>query len=120
MITTKKQAVFKHLLLKNKLSIAVIGGGSWATALTKILCENKKNVGWYMRNEDNISFIEKHHHNPNYLSSARLSVKRLNISSDINKIVEAADIIILAVPSAFLSKELNKIKISIKDKIILK
>ena len=106
------------MLLKNKLSIALIGGGSWATALAKILCENKRNVGWYMRNEDNISFIKKHHHNPNYLSSARLSVKRLNISSDINKIVEDADIIILAVPSAFLSEELNKIKISIKDKII--
>ena len=118
MIPTKKQAVFKHLLLKNKLSIAVIGGGSWATALTKILCENKRNVGWYMRNEDNISFIKKHQHNPNYLSSARLSVKRLNISSDINKIVKVADIIILAVPSAFLSEELNKIRISIKDKII--
>ena len=79
MITSKKPE-FKHILLKNKLKIAVLGGGSWATALIKILTENKRNVGWYIRSEKNKDFIEKHHHNPSYLTSTRLKTKRLKIS----------------------------------------
>ena len=118
MITSKKPE-FKHILLKNKLKIAVLGGGSWATALIKILTENKRNVGWYIRSEKNKDFIEKHNHNPSYLTSTRLKTKRLKISIDINTVVEQADIIIVAIPSAFIMNEFAKLHIPLNDKIII-
>ena len=63
-------------------------------------------------------FCKKHRHNPNYLSAANLKTKRLKISSDINHLVYEADVLILAIPSAFLSSELEKLNQSLYDKII--
>ena len=113
-----KKPTISHLILKNKLKIAVLGGGSWATALVKILSENKIKVGWYIRNPINADFVKKHHHNPNYLSAARLKTKRLEISSDLNQVVSQADVLVIAIPSAFLSQELEKLTESFDDKII--
>ena len=115
---SSRRPAFAHLLLKNKLKIAVLGGGSWATALIKILTENKRKVGWYIRKDINIDFIRTNHHNPNYLSSINLRTSRLNISSDINEIVAAADVLFIAIPSAFIASELNKIQVPIDQKII--
>ena len=56
-------------MLRDDMKFAVIGGGSWATAIVKMLCENVDQLLWYMRNEDAISHIRKQKHNPNYLSS---------------------------------------------------
>jgi glycerol-3-phosphate dehydrogenase (NAD(P)+) len=113
-----RKSVFNHIFLKNKLKIAVLGGGSWATALIKIITENKSKVGWYVRKDVNIEFIKTNHHNPNYISSTSLNTKRLKISSNINKVVGDADILIIAIPSAFISSELAKIDTSINEKII--
>ena len=113
-----KKPTISHLILKNKLKIAVLGGGSWATALVKILSENKRKVGWYIRNPINADFVKKHHHNPKDLSAARLKTKRLEISSDLNQVVSQADVLVIAIPSAFLSQELEKLTESFDDKII--
>jgi glycerol-3-phosphate dehydrogenase (NAD(P)+) len=86
--------------------------------LVKILSENKRKVGWYIRNPINADFVKKHHHNPNYLSAARLKTKRLEISSDLNQVVSQADVLVIAIPSAFLSQELEKLTESFDDKII--
>ena len=56
--------------------IAVIGGGSWATAIVKMLCENELKVGWYMRNSNAIEYIKKHHHNPRYIQAAEFNPKQ--------------------------------------------
>lgn len=106
------------MILKNKLKVAVLGGGSWGTALIKILTENKRNIGWYIRNPVNADFIKKHSHNPNYLSASKINIKRLKISSDINQVVAEADVLILAIPSAFLSGELDKLNQPLDDKIV--
>ena len=103
-------------LFKN---IAVIGGGSWATAIVKMLSENQDSVSWWMRNEDNIAHIKRYGNNPNYISAAELFPDKLTIDSDINAIVEAADCIVLAVPSAFLAKTLESLSVSIKDKFVV-
>ena len=116
---TSKRPEFKHILLKNKLKVAVLGGGSWATALIKILIENKRNVGWYVRSEKNKNFIEKNQYNPNYLTSTSLKTKRLKISTDMNSVVERADIIIVAIPSAFIMDEFAKLHIPLRDKIMV-
>lgn len=98
--------------------IAVIGGGSWATAIVKMLSENLENVGWYMRNEQAIAHIKKEGNNPNYISSAQFDQSRLALSSDINEVVRNADYLVLAIPSAFLLTGLEDLTVSIKDKFI--
>tara|TARA_B100001175_G_scaffold297450_1_gene287193 strand:- start:13151 stop:14188 length:1038 start_codon:yes stop_codon:yes gene_type:complete len=107
-----------NFLLKSKLKVAVLGGGSWGTALIKILSENKRNIGWYIRNPTNADLVKKHGHNPNYLVTTSLNIKRLKVSSDINQVVSEADLLILAIPSAFLSSELDKLNQSLNDKMI--
>ena len=104
--------------MAENLKFAVIGGGSWATAIAKMLCVNLKEIAWYMRNYDAIEHIKIHHHNPNYLSSVEFDVKKLKLTSDINEAVAYADYIIFAIPSAFLSEELEKLTLSLKDKVI--
>ncbi len=99
-------------------SIAVIGGGSWATALVKILSENSDYVGWWVRGESDVMHIKRYHHNPKYLSSVELSTEKLDVSNDLNHIVEEADYLIFAVPSAFLKNALSTLTVSLEDKKI--
>ena len=84
--------------------IAVIGGGSWATALVKILCNNVPVVNWWMRNDDAVEHIHKFKHNPNYLQSVEFDLSKINVSSDLQAIIANSEIIIIASPSAFLVK----------------
>ena len=98
--------------------IAVFGGGSWATAIVKMLIENLETVGWYMRNEQTITHIKENDHNPKYLSSAELEASRLDLSSDINYMVATYDVLIFAIPSAFLKGELSKLTESLEHKTI--
>ncbi len=100
------------------MKIAVIGGGSWATALVKILSENSEYVGWWLRNEKSAAHIKRYHHNPKYLTGVELPTKRLDLSTDINHVVEKADTLIFAVPSAFLKDALSNLKHPLKDKTI--
>ncbi len=104
--------------MNNIPKIAVFGGGSWATAIVKMLCENLQEVGWYMRNQSAVDYIKENNHNPNYLSSAEFSIDKLYLSSDINKMVEYANILIFAIPSAFVKTELDKITEDISTKIV--
>ncbi|MGV9002609.1 NAD(P)H-dependent glycerol-3-phosphate dehydrogenase [Flavobacterium sp.] len=98
---------------------AVIGGGSWATAIAKMLCVNLPEIAWYMRNESSIDHIKNYKHNPNYLSSVEFDTTKLRLTSDINKAIAYADYLIFAIPSAFLSAELTKVLDgSLKDKVI--
>jgi glycerol-3-phosphate dehydrogenase (NAD(P)+) len=105
-------------LVKKQPKFAVLGGGSWGTALVKMLCENLEEVGWYMRNTEALEYLREHGHNPNYLSSVTFNTSRLRLTDCIDEAVSAADILIFAIPSAFLEKELNNLKVSLKDKTI--
>lgn len=98
--------------------IAVFGGGSWATAIVKMLCENLDEVGWYMRSVYAAEYIKNELHNPNYLSSVEFDVSMLKISNDINEMVAYADYLIFVIPSAFLEEELKKITVPLEGKII--
>lgn len=89
----------------------MIGGGSWATAIIKMLSDNfaAKEIYWWMRNEEAITHLKKYKHNPNYLSSVEIRIPEENICSDITKVIAAADYIILNVPAAFLKDTLSVI-----------
>jgi glycerol-3-phosphate dehydrogenase (NAD(P)+) len=104
--------------MNGKIKFAVIGGGSWATAITKMLCVNLSEVSWYMRNESAIEHLQTYKHNPNYLSSVEFDTKKLKLTNDINEAVAYADYIIFAVPSAFLNGELEKLTVSLENKVI--
>lgn len=84
--------------------IAVIGGGSWATALVKILCNNVEKVNWWMRNEDAVAHIKEFRHNPNYLQSVEFDMNKVNVSTDLTEILKESKFVIIATPSAFLVK----------------
>ena len=104
--------------MQRSIKFTVLGGGSWATAIVKMLTENQKVVGWYMRSEEAVNYIKSEKHNPNYLSSVEFKPEQLDLTSDINVAIESADILIFAIPSAFLESELKKITIPLKEKVI--
>ena len=91
--------------------IGIIGGGSWATAIVKILCDNvvEKEVYWWMRNKAAIEHISVHKHNPNYLSAVEIKLPAQHISSNLKAIIAACDTILLNIPAAFLKEALKGI-----------
>ncbi len=98
---------------------AVIGSGSWATALVKILLENEPRVGWFIREAEIRENLAANGTNPTYLQDVHFDTSRLAISGDINEVVEGADVVVLAVPSAFLKATLEPLTVSLKDKFVL-
>ena len=104
----------------NPTKVAIIGGGSFATALVKIFSNNTQNISWWLRNADTVSFIHKYHHNPNYLTDVQIDLNKIAVKSDIKEVINDAEIIVLAVPSAFLITSLNGITADdLKDKLIV-
>lgn len=87
--------------------ISVIGSGSWATAIVKILQNNTNELCWYNRKEEDVEYIKKYFHNPRYLSSVELDTDKLKLTSKIEEAVAYADVLILAVPSAFCHETLK-------------
>ena len=90
-------------------NIAVIGAGSWGTALVKLLSSNADRVGWWLRRDATIAHITKYGHNPDYISAAQFDVSRLAMSSDIHAVVRDADVLVIAVPSAFLKATMDQL-----------
>ena len=88
--------------------IGVIGGGSWATALVKILSENVDSLNWWMKNETSVEYFKKYHRNPNYLSSVFFVGDKINVSADLKLVIDNSDILIMATPSAFLYDVFNE------------
>lgn len=84
------------------MKVAVIGGGSWATAIVKMLCNNCDTVTWWMRNKEAIEHIKRYRHNPNYLPSVQFDLEILDLTSDLEKAITEVDMVIIATPSAFL------------------
>lgn len=104
--------------MEKELKVSVIGGGSWATALTKILTTNLSQVCWYMRNSSAIEHIKKTNHNPNYITDVEFDINKLKLTDDINEAIAYGDYLVFAIPSAFLSSELEKLNLSLSDKNI--
>ena len=102
-----------------QIKIGVIGNGSWATALIKILSENSAiSIRWWMRDEATVAYIQEFHHNPKYLSSVEIHPDLIQATTDIQEVVDHSDIILLAVPSAFVNQALKDAKLPI-DKIYI-
>ena len=88
---------------------AVIGGGSWGTAIVKILSGNLEKVHWWLRKAEAVDHILQHRHNPNYLSDVEFDLDHVQPSNDLEQCIRNADVIILAIPSAFLHEALSQL-----------
>ena len=99
--------------------IAIIGSGSWATAIAKIVIEHTHDIGWYFRKEDKIEEFKRKGHNPAYLTSVHFNLNEIFFSSDINEIVEEYDSLVFVTPSPYLKDLLKKLKKELHSKLIV-
>lgn len=106
-------------MLIRRSKIAVLGGGSWATAIAKIFLSKEKSINWYMRRDDRIADFIRLGHNPAYLTDVAFDTSRIRFSSDINKIVDESDTLILVTPSPYVKSHLEKLTKDISGKTIL-
>ena len=98
---------------------AVIGHGSWATAIVKVLCENEPSVGWYVRNGEVLESLRTEGRNPKYLSDVEFDKAKICPSDNLDEVVASAGIIILAVPSAYLKSTLEPLMVPLVDKFVV-
>ena len=99
--------------------IAIMGGGSWATAIAKMVLAQEDTINWYMRRDDRIADFKRLGHNPAYLTGVKFDTKRINFNSNINDVVKESDTLIFVTPSPYLKAHLKKLKTKIKDKFII-
>jgi glycerol-3-phosphate dehydrogenase (NAD(P)+) len=99
--------------------IAIIGGGSWATAVAKIVVGHTRHIGWYMRRDDRIEDFKRLGHNPAYLMSVRFNMDEIELSSDINKIAANYDTLVFVTPSPYIKNHLKKLRVRLKDKFVI-
>ncbi|MCD8285103.1 MAG: NAD(P)H-dependent glycerol-3-phosphate dehydrogenase [Prevotellaceae bacterium] len=99
--------------------IAILGGGSWATAVAKFVLERTDEIWWYMRRDDRIEEFRRLSHNPAYLTSVHFDVRRIHFSSDINEVVNQCQTVILVIPSPYLKGHLKKLKTRLRDKFVI-
>ncbi len=102
-----------------KGKVAIMGGGSWATAIAKIMLSTEDSINWYMRRDDRIADFKRLGHNPAYLSSVQFDMKQLNLCSDINQVVEESDILVFVTPSPYFKSHMKKLKAGLRDKFIV-
>jgi glycerol-3-phosphate dehydrogenase (NAD(P)+) len=102
------------------MKFGVIGGGSWGTALAKILTDNNNTINWWIRSESAVKYFIERHHNPHYLSSIYFNTALLNFSNDVEDVISNSDCIIIAIPSAYAESALRSFSDSLlKNKKIV-
>ena len=99
--------------------VAVMGGGSWATAIAKIVMHHEEKITWYMRRDDRIEDFKRMHHNPAYLTGVHFDVDRITFSSDLNEVVKNNDTLIFVIPSPYIKSHLKKLKANMREKMIV-
>lgn len=106
-------------ILEGTEKCAVIGSGSWATAIVKILLDNEKEVIWYVRRPDSLRHIAEYGNNPKYLRDVHFDTSRIHLTSDVDEAVSGASIVILATPSAFLESVLDGLTVPLSGKFVV-
>jgi len=102
------------------MRFGVIGSGSWATALAKVLTDNGNSIGWWIRTESAIKHMQVRHHNPQYLPSVYFDTNLLSLSVDVREVVEASDCLVMAIPSAYATATLEVLdKTALEGKLVL-
>lgn len=95
------------------MKFGILGSGSWGTALAKILTDNGNNIYWWNRSAAAIEQFKAKRHNPQYLTAARFDINKLHLTTDANELVRNADVIVIAVPSAYAADVLSSLDPSV-------
>ena len=101
------------------MNVAVIGSGSWATALAKIVMHNVPEINWYIRKQETIDEFREIRRNPNHLEWAYFDISRINFSADINQVLSESELVILAVPSPYVKDVLQEIEVDMSQKKVI-
>ncbi|MCL1937889.1 MAG: NAD(P)-binding domain-containing protein [Candidatus Azobacteroides sp.] len=99
--------------------VGIMGGGSWATALAKIISMTQTQFNWYMRRPEQIEEFKMLGHNPFYLTAVKFNIENIQFFHNIDEMVRNSDILIFATPSPYLKQHLQKLHVPLKDKIII-
>jgi len=105
--------------VQNNARYTVLGSGSWATAITKLLTKNLSNVGWYVREQEFVDSISKRGHNPQFLTEVEFDVKKLTLYTNVNEAVRDSDVLIVVIPAAFVDVWLKGLTEGVKEKFIV-
>jgi glycerol-3-phosphate dehydrogenase (NAD(P)+) len=105
--------------MSDQPKVAIIGSGSWATALAKILLNNIPHLNWYIRSEETIDYFRKFHHNPKYISDIEFETSHIDFFSSIDDAVDGSDILIFAVPAPFLKDTLSAFTGTLENRTII-
>lgn len=106
--------------MEKSKKIAVIGGGSWATAIVKILSENTDSLFWWLRSTEDVNYILKYKHNPRYLSDVEIDLNKVKPENNLEKVITNSDIIVFAIPAAFLPSVISNVNPELlKNKILV-
>lgn len=99
--------------------IAILGGGSWATAVAKIVLERVPTINWYIHREDRIEDFKRLGHNPSYLTGLQFDTSRINFSHDLNEVIRHSDTLFVVIPSPYLKANFSKLRVKLSDKFIV-
>lgn len=103
-----------------KGKVAIIGGGSWATAIAKLVLNNAEEINWYMRRKDRIDDFKRLGHNPAYLTDVKFDMNKINFFTNINLAIKSSDVLIFVTPSPYMKSHLKKLKIKdLSDKFVV-
>lgn len=90
-----------------RFRVGLIGSGSWATAIAKIMTDNHFHINWLIRKEEDIKYLRKYHHPPRYLTAIRFDLRKINCMTDIHKVIHHSDWLVICMPSVFLKDILD-------------
>jgi len=108
-----------HLNIGKESHCAVIGHGSWATAIVKVLTMNELSVGWFIRNAEVLESLQNDGRNCRYLSDVDFDMSRIHVSDDVNTVVSSAEIVFLVTPGAYLKDYLSDLHVSMREKMVV-
>jgi glycerol-3-phosphate dehydrogenase (NAD(P)+) len=99
--------------------VAIIGSGSWATALAKLFLNNTGTINWFIRKQEDVAYFKEYKNNPRYLSSVEFHTEKINFYTSLSECIKNSDYLVLAIPSAFLHDSFAEIKdVDLSSKII--
>lgn len=105
--------------MSGQRKVAIIGSGSWATALAKIVLHNVPQINWYIRSEETIEYFREFHHNPKYISDIEFDTGKINFSQSLDEVIGQSDVLIFAIPAPFLKESLSRFAGSFENRILI-